>query len=243
MKDKTLRYMLKKESIITCFVIVFVIVMWQIISFFRIGDSGTVMTADLIMFNSIFYVCFPTITISQYMNFGFSRKRFFNNQMILCLMRSVMLAIVRTAIQISYYDDYVVMFMEDTDHTISMYHTVPIFELFISNVIIFMILYMICHLISIINSKVLWFEYAETPQAKYRFALAKQKSRIKKYAKKVLILVGFVAVIAGEIGVMMFYWFEMLYPLIYRIGIIAAMCVILAGLYAVGRYLYRPKYI
>lgn len=243
MRDKTLCHVLKKESITMCFVIIFVIVMWQIISFFRMGDNGAVMTADLIMFNSIFYVCFPAIAMSQYMNFGFSRKRFFHNQMILCLMRSSMLAIARTAIQVICYDDYVVMFMEDTDHTISMYHIVPIFELFISNVIIFMILYIICHLISMVNSKVLWFEVFDTPQAKYRMTLAKQKSRVKRYAQNVLIIIGFVAVIMVEIAIVMFYWFEMLYPLIYRIGILAAMAAVLAVLYAIGRYLYRPKYI
>lgn len=252
MKNSFLFYRIKTEALTTFLFALLYVFFMAVINIFMTTDGFIVMT-DIMLFNMILFSYSPQEELGMYMEFGFSRSRYFKEQIILTVVRSCVMAAVRTAIQVLFYDSYVIEFMEDTDHTISMYNRPNAIELFICNIIIFMVVYMLIHILtamgknSVIGS-VAGDKKGATLQIKYRNICKEAKcGNIKRKLVKLMTPLKFIAtvifVVIIELSIFALYWFQMLHSFVYRFAIMVGIFALFMILFFIGKYLYKPKFV
>ena len=168
------------------------------------------------------------------------------------MIHSFVLGLIRAVIQTVFYNDYVAVFMEGTNHTIDMYHKVAFPELLLGNIVIFMAFNMMGVLGPITGFKSPYFGCkAETasPQLKLRIANRKHTSdsKINSAVRLLLKIIGYILMfailVAVELSAIMFYWFQMLYAFPYRIAIVFGIFAVFVIMCLAGRHFYKPKYV
>lgn len=238
MNVKNIMYEMKRELIYTLIVIAIAFAVWGIVV--KSENEFNIMAFDVIMMNGIFFGSLIRAQLEEHMNFAFCRKSILKKQLILSLAKAVCLSIARTCIQVVFYNDFVEMFMEDTDHTLSMYHRVPMLELFVVNVMVFMILYMITVILATSCRKLLSQQPSNTPQLRLR---ATDEKKFNIIVKAIIYVAALIALVAVEMGVLAYYWFQMLYQPVYRVLITLGIAVLLAVMCYIAKRRYSPSYI
>lgn len=238
MNVKNVMYEMKREFIYTLAVIAVAFAVWGILV--KSEKEFNIMVFDAVVMNGIFFGSLIRTQLEEHMNFAFCRKSILKKQMILSLAKAICLSLARTAIQVVFYDAFVEMFMEDTDHTLSMYHKVPIFELFAVNVMVFMILYMITVVLATSSRKILSQQPSDTPQLKLRAA---DEKKLNLIVKIIIFVAALIVLVALEMGVMAYYWFQMLYQPIYRLLMTLGIAALLAVVCYIAKHRYSPRYI
>lgn len=237
MSVKNIMYEIKMDIIYILIVIAITFAVWGIL--IKFGNDLNIMLFDVIMMNGIFFGRVIHGQIEQHMNFAFCRKSILKKQLILSVVKSVLLSIVRTCIQIIFYDNFVEMFMEDTDHTLSMYHRVPVVELFVGNFMVFMILYIV-NVILATSNRFVSQQIADTPQLRWRTA---NKKKLNIILKAIIFVAAIILLVAVEFGVVAYYWFQMIYPFAYRLLISLGIAALLAAICYLAKRRYSPNYI
>lgn len=238
MNVKNVMYEMKREFIYTLAVIAVAFAVWGILV--KSEKEFNIMVFDAVVMNGIFFSSLIRTQLEEHMNFAFCRKSILKKQMILSLAKAICLSLARTAIQVVFYDAFVEMFMEDTDHTLSMYHKVPIFELFAVNVMVFMILYMITVVLATSSRKILSQKPSNTPKLRLRAA---DEKKLNLIVKIIIYASAFIVLIALEMGIIAYYWFQMLYQPIYRLLITLGIAALLAVICYIAKRRYSPSYI
>lgn len=136
----------------------------------------------------------------RYMNFGFCRKRFYREQVLLSVVRGSIYALARTVLQMVYREEYIVSLVRDTPYTADMYGQIPVVELFVFNLGFFVLLNLIllvtipCRLYPFISNG------EDTPQIKYRKQLTKSNNpSIWKAGTVIVKICGGILIIAFSI--------------------------------------------
>ncbi len=250
MTDRFLVYRIKKELPFTLLFMAILMGIWAVCRFFLKREEFS-MVFDVMIFNMVLLAYKPSDMFGQYMSLGYSRKKFYKSQIVMTLIHSMIFAAFRTIIQYAFYDEYVKMFMEDTDHTADMYHRVSIPELFVTNVLVFLVFLMIGVLSVAIGIKGMnMAQKADvTLQLKYRMSNRnnKYKGTLGKVVKMFIKPLGFICALALlvviELSAVMYYWFQMIYEPVYRIGIMTGIFIVFGIMYLVGKCLYKPKFV
>lgn len=238
MNVKNIMYEMKREFIYTLIVIAIAFAVLGIVV--KYENEFNIMAFDVIIMNGIFFRGLIRVQLEEHMNFAFCRKSILKKQLILSLAKAICLSIARTYIQVAFYNDFVKMFMEDTNHTLSMYHRVPMLELFVVNVMIFMILYMITVILATSCRKLLAQEPSNTPQLKLR---ATDEKKFNIAVKAIIYVTALIALVAVEMGVVGYYWLQMLYQPVYRLIITLGIAALLAVMCYIAKHRYSPRYI
>ncbi len=238
MNVKNLMYEMKRNIIYTLTIIGIYFVIFIAVT--KLEKEFNIILFDMLMINGVFFGSLIQVQLEEHMNFGFCRKSILKNQLILGLTNAVCISLVKTYIQVAFYNDFVQMFMEGTDHTLSMYHRVPAIELFIVNVMIFMILYMVTIILATSCRKILSHQPSNTPQLRFR---ADNEKKLNIILKTIIFLVAIIVVVTVTMGISAYYWFQMLYQPVYRLLAALGIAAVLAGMCYIAKRRYSPRYI
>lgn len=180
----------------------------------------------------------------RYLTFQFSRRKFFREQVILSLLRSMFLSLFRTLWLELFYENYVEFFLSDTDNTPAMFHAVPFVELFLTNMVIFLLLYLILLVNSTNTIAITFTRYEHSPQLQLRIQNQKEQHKISRNVCTVIVkTLSFVGVVALTIGLSVCYEYQLQSTLINRLPIMIVPFVLCILFYFIGRTRFSPKYI
>lgn len=120
---------------------------------------------------------FSFMHYNRYMNFGFCRKRFYREQVLLSVVRGGIYALVRTALQIMYNEEYISSLTEGTSYTADMYSRASAAGMFLFNLGLFVLI----SLMLLVTMPCLIYPFIsvaeeESVQIKYRRQLAKSRN-------------------------------------------------------------------
>lgn len=184
------------------------------------------------------------VNYPEYITFGFCRKKFYHEQVLICIVRAVITSFFRTVLQACFYNGYIQIFMEETNKTVNDYHTVPLFELFFTNVCIFT-LFSLMQLINSTSVLSLYFLRTRTsPRLNERITMHKKKRRLFRIIAAVFIkLPFFLLLCVMTVIIPYFYQLQMQNALPVRLSIVTGILFLCAVLYLVGKKRFTPTYI
>lgn len=181
------------------------------------------------------------------LQFDFSRKRFFKNNLTGCFGGSVVFALSRSVIHTVFYKEYVEMFRDGTDRVASMYHAIPFVEMFVSNLLLFMAISMLLmwDMAKEAPFIVSWFGREE--EMSLQMSIRHQQFKNRKTLpwriwKKLRKIIAFIVEIAGIIGVVFIYEFQMLHGIGVRILILVAEAIVVLLIGFLAKRRYKPEY-
>lgn len=221
-------------------------ILWLVVLCFSKGKDWIYLT-DILFVSVLHYsgsTGFSFMHYGRYMNFGFCRKRFYQEQVLLSVVRGGIYALVRTVLQIVYNEaSYIASLVEDTLDAADMYGQVPVAEMFIFNLGFFILLNLI--LLVTVPCRMYPFVSAmeETPQIKYRRQLAKNGNpSIWKAGIVIVKICGGIAVMAFSLIVD---YAGAAYPIhgkdFFRLASIIVMFVLCILCILIGRKKFRPE--
>lgn len=183
------------------------------------------------------------IEYKQFQTFLFCRKRFFQYQTGLCVLKSVILAFVRALYQTIIYQGNTGSLMEDIED-VAYYH-VSFLELFITSICFFVLLNfvdLVLHTVPIsflpLQEKVISLQLKQRIQAR-----KEQSSKEKKVFTAIFVMVGWIIWAATFVGIAMYYDAEIRLDMPVRIGVIVVSFVVCVILYMIGKKRYCPEYV
>lgn len=183
--------------------------------------------------------------LGEYTTLGFCRRKFYHEQVILCLLRAMLLSLFFSIYEFINYNHLVNYFIKDTTDSPSMYHPIPLMELFLTNMCIFALLYLI-YLVNISHTiSIIFINKSEkTLQLQLRKQMKKQKYKwFYRLLTGVVKCISFVLLVGYLVGFQLYYQIQMQSSLSTRmivLGIFAGLCVVV---YLDGRWRFRPKYV
>lgn len=197
MKNNMFKFFLVSDVIyqVTILSILYIMVLF----FSRKGESW-LYVSDILFVSVLHYsgsTGFSYMNHARYMNFGFCRKRFYREQVLLSVVRGGIYALVRTIVQAVCRDEYLTALVKDTQYSAEMYEQVPVTAMFIMNFGFFVLLNLI--LLVTVTCKVYPFVYLGegSLQLKYRRQSAKNRNPLAWKTKVVMAKIGGLAVIIG----------------------------------------------
>lgn len=182
----------------------------------------------------------------KYIDFGFCRKKFYKEQVILSLIRAALISVFQTAVQTIYYAEFAQVFAGGEEEIFNTYHPVSAIELFIINFCMLTLF----HLLFLINSTgtnnfLLRFAHnGKSPQLNQR--IQKKKERIKIFRvffNIVSLLVSTIVLVLCAMAFLTHYETVISFTFLERMAYTAIMVVLSIAMYFVGRLRFRPKYI
>lgn len=207
----------------------------------NIMDLETFMTAILVLNVS---ASLSSQQYEQYITFRFCRKKFYHEQVILCIIRAAFISLLRTLLQFINYNEYVQAFIEDTTNTPDLYHPVSFPELFFTNLCAFLLVYLIflvnsSHTITIALNKI-----AKSPQLQLRIQLKKEQHKTLHTCLTIVIkTVSFILLIAWILGLLIYHQMQLQNSLSERMTALGVVIVLCGIVYLHGRRRFCPKYV
>ena len=241
--NRTLRYLVKEDILQ---VAILLVLYGALIVFSKFTKANTVPAMDMMLFANYFGFSYNLSynRYNQYITFGFSRRKFYREQIVNCIIRAVVLGVFRATIQWIYVLDYVKQYYWEGDGF--MYQKVPYMELFLTNFCGFIIIQMILLISSTarIDFSIGNLVKGQSPQLKQRICQQKKKLGFFRGILVVFIKsIGFLMMILCVVFVFGYYQLQMTKPLLYRIEAIGIMGVVSVILYLIGKKRFRPEYI
>lgn len=219
------------------------------IGVYALGYSSDVVSMG---FTPVFCVEFAYSTNQSYMKydkyiaFGFCRKKFYKEQVIISLFRAVIISAFQTAVQTVYYAEFAQMFAGGVEETLNTYHPIPAIELFFINFCMLTLL----HLLFLINSTGthnFMFRFAhngKSPQLSQRIQKKKENPLIfRVFFSTVYVVVSAIVLFLCAMVLSTYYQRVISFRFLERMAYIAVIIVINIAMYFVGRLRFRPKYI
>lgn len=172
----------------------------------------------------------------NYIDFGFCRKSFYHLQLVICVIKAFIYSVIRTLYQWGLVENYIKVFREYEEMGM-IYHKIPILEIFLANMIMFILLNIIVLIGTtfIIYSKPLFGNVS--PQMGIRI---NEKCRMEKWLG---LGVGLILVVAVAMGLPASYQFQMTNGIESRLIYMAVMIIGIVVAGVVGRKRFTPKYI
>lgn len=241
-KTKILGYqMLKDFFYLTLTMLCVIFVVGAI--FFLSKDTLSIFMINTFLIMFLFNSCevLSFTKYSGYLTFCFTRKKFYQEQVIMCLVRSALLGILHSLWQIYFYEDYVKSFSEDST---AVFHQVPLLQLFFANTGMFAFMYLLLFINSTNTISFMFTRYEKSPQLDSRIQTQKKKHPIRHKICQVFIKVLSLLVICIMSGLFPFYYdMQMQASQVEGIVLTVIPLGLCIGLYFIGKWRFRPEYI
>lgn len=241
--NRTLWYQVKEDF----FLISLLLVIYGTMLFvFGRAQMSSVTTMDIIVIIN-YFIFSDSLSYSryhQYITFGFSRRKFYKEQIINGIIRGTILSIYRSAIQWIYAETYIqAFFFQEEELT---YAKVPFIELFITNLCFFILIQLVLLLTSTakIDLAIGNINKGYSPQLKQR--IQEQKNRLGGFRNVLTIFIkmtSFIMMMFCSIFMFGYYEIQLTNPLSHRIIPIIIMLFTSLILYLLGKNRFRPEYI
>ena len=241
-KNKILCYQILNDIFYLILTMLFVIFIVGAIFFLK-TDTLSIYMIDtfliLFLFNSCEVLSF--VKYSDYLTFCFTRKKFYQEQIILCLVRSALLGVLHSLWQIYFYADYVASFADDST---TLFHQVPFVQLFFTNMGMFAFTYFLL-LINCTNTISITFNhYKKSPQLEARIRTQKEKHPIRRkcclIVAKVLSFIG-ICIMSGIF--ILYYDLQMQASQLEGLLLTIIPIVLCVIMYFIGKRRFRPEYV
>lgn len=240
--NKTFWYQAKEDVLV-----IGVLLSIYAIILFSLGRAqiDTVVTMDImIIFNNFtFGQSLSYNRYNQYIVFGFSRRKFYKEQVINAMIRSGLLSAFRSGIQWIYVEEYKKRFF--FEESTLLYEKVPFVELFITNLCAFLLI----HLFLLITSTAkidFTFNVTKGYSLQLKQRMKEQKKKLGVFCNIIVILnkvISFIMTMICGVFAIGYYEIQMTNPLSYRIVPLIIMAVASTILYFIGRKRFKPEYI
>lgn len=249
MKNKygTLRYQSKKEVIMVVGMIFFMAAL--AIVRYKVGvgrDVRNMIVVPVMLIECIGIDNRSYMKHNEYITFGFSRKRFYKEQVLICLLREALVSIFIVVMHGICYVDLIKLYSEGVQEKMEMYHRIPVVEDFLLS---------FCMLVAVnlvFLIKTTWIHRSHNKMLKKmsispRLAYRIQEKKEKKIVYRVSDVLYHIGNVIFLFVVLILYILsqEMLFrsTSIYRLGVIAVLIIIGVVLYFIGRARFKPEYI
>ena len=246
-KNKIFLYHLKQDILFLFLLMIFILAIHFVLSMLdKEYYSNAIHTDNLssiiLIFNSSTLLSYQKY--EQYITFGFCRRKFYHEQVILCGIRAALLSLFRSIGQFIHYNEYVQTLIKDTTETADMYHPIAFSELFFTNLCLFFLIGLIflansSHTITIAANKI-----TKSPQLQLRIQLKKEKNKFFFTCLTVIVkTISFILIIAGLIGLIFYHQMQLQNSLSTRMTALFIVIVLCIVIYLDGRWRFRPKYV
>jgi hypothetical protein len=189
-------------------------------------------------------MCLSYGEMEKFFTFHYSRRRFYRYQVWLSILRAAEMGVVWTTYHFVWQKNFIYEFMEDTDDTISMYHSVSFWELLLTNFAIFFMINLLQLVLQTLTVNFFLLGTRETSPLTQRIRQREIEHPMASKALAVLCkIVGYVAVVALSMIILYCYQFELQSGLPARMLVIAGLFVVCGILYLIGKRRYCPEYI
>ena len=186
------------------------------------------------------------MSLREYINFGFCRKKYYREQIVVCGIRAMFYAVIRSTIHTIFYKDFVTDLIAGTDGNASLYHPVSFVELFLGD---FLGCYLLFLFMFVTNSFLVSFAVSvntteRTPQLLYRRTEKKKKQKgLYKITVVIKKCIGFILLVAAMVGLQRYYVFQLQSEWKTRMLVIGGLAVLCVVFYLYGKRRYQPKYV
>lgn len=182
--------------------------------------------------------------LGQQMNFCFCRRTCYKQQVMFSLLRSLWIAFLYASFECWSYQASVSDYAQDTGKVATIFHQVSWMELFLSNLFIFFLFYLIqlsnvSQMFSIILNK-----KGETLQLKLRTQMAKKKYKGGYTVLNILVkVISFILFIGYIVGIQLYYRMQLQVTLSTRMIMMGSLILLCGVTYLYGKHRFQPRYI
>lgn len=242
-----LRYQMLQDILSTLVMTLFLFGMG--IGIYALGYGNDIVMVGITPVLLVEFVCANNqsyMKYDKYITFGFCRKKFYKEQVILSIVRAVIISALQTTVQTIYYTDFAQSFAEGFETNLNKYHPVPPLELFGINFCMLTLL----HFLFLINSTVTYnfmfrlVQDGKSPQLSQRIQQKKERPKIfRVFFNTVYVLVSIIVLILCCIMLITYYETVISSTFLERTAYTAVIIVISVAMYFIGRFRFCPKYI
>ena len=248
-KKNTFLYLMWHDLFIPLGTLLFCLFLVLLVKVGRMEFSAHMMDILFVMLAGIMLgpTCLSYMKQSSFLTFHFNRKRFYRYQALLSVIRAVELAVIRAGYQYGMQREFMYAFLEDTEDTIFMYHSVSFIELFVTNICIFTLInlwYLILNTLTVNFYLIKGGNGEISPQLRLRINCQKEK-HLTRYCILTVVskIVSFIVMVAVCLLIIYYYQVEMQTTPAVRLLVLAGLVVICGILYLIGKKRYCPEYI
>lgn len=241
-KNKILCYQMLKDFFYLTLTMLLVILIVRAIFFLKI-DGLPIFNIDMLLMLCLFDCC-KVLSFTKYPNyltFCFTRTKFYQEQIMIGLVRSTLLGILYSLWQIYFYTDYVKSFAEDST---AVFHHVPFVQLFFTNTGMFAFMYLLLFINSMNTISFSFFHYKKSPQLECRIQTQKETHPIRHRLSQIVIkILSILGIIILSILFPFYYELQMQASQVEGIVLTIIPIGICIGLYFIGKRRFRPEYV
>lgn len=249
MKSKygTLKYQAKKEVIMVVGMILLMAALAIIpYKMGMVTDVVNMIVMPVIMLECISIDNRSYMKHNEYITFGFSRKRFFREQVLICLFREALVSIFIVVMHGIYYVDLVEAYADGAQEKMEMYHRIPVVE----DLLLSFCMLVAVNLVFLI--KTTWTHRGHNKMLKKmsispRLAYRIQEKKEKKIVYRVFDVLYHIGNFIFLFAILILYIVlqEILFrsTSIYRWEVIGVLVMVGVGLFFIGKARFKPEYI